>query len=149
MKLSEHFELSEFTASAVALSKHIKNVANEEVIENLKLLCENVLEPVREMVGRPIIITSGYRCPQLNKAVGGSKTSQHMFGQAADIIVKGVSKQEMYYIGEKIRRSNIVFDQMIFEGVLESSEKTDWKRGVTWLHISYRKGYNRKQVLYM
>ena len=149
MKLSEHFELTEFTASAVALSKRIKNVANEEAIENLKLLCENVLEPIREMVGRPIIITSGYRSPALNKAVGGSKTSQHMFGQAADIIVKGASKQEMYYIGQQIRKSGIAFDQMIFEGILEPSIKTDWKRGVTWLHISYRKGYNRKQVLFM
>ena len=87
MKLSEHFDLSEFTRSATADKLHIDNTIPEELIPNLKNLCEQVLEPLREHFGIPVIISSGYRCPALNQAVGGVPNSQHLKGEAADIIL--------------------------------------------------------------
>ncbi len=85
INLSKHFTLDELTKSATAQRKNIDNTPNEQELENLQALVDNILEPLRVHYGRPIIITSGYRCEKLNKAVGGSSTSQHRFGQAADI----------------------------------------------------------------
>ena len=87
MKLSEHFDLNEFTRSATADRLHIDNSIPEEFIPNLKNLCQQVLEPLREHFGIPVIISSGYRCPALNRAVGGVPNSQHLKGEAADIIL--------------------------------------------------------------
>ena len=87
MKLSEHFDLDEFTRSATADRLHIDNTIPEELIPNLKNLCVQVLEPLREHFGTPVVISSGYRCPALNQAVGGVPNSQHLTGEAADIIL--------------------------------------------------------------
>lgn len=85
MQLSEHFRLIEFTRSSVAQRLNIDNTPPEEAIAAMRRLCENVLEPLRRYVDRPLIITSGYRCERLNQAVGGVPTSQHLKGEAADI----------------------------------------------------------------
>lgn len=90
MQLSEHFELAEFLVSETAARRGIANEPPPEVIENLRRLCRRVLEPLREHLNRPIVITSGYRSPALNRAIGGSSTSHHMQGRAADIIVPGM-----------------------------------------------------------
>lgn len=93
MKLTDHFSLSEFTRSSTADRLHINNTidlsvpSGQSVFKNLKNLCEQVLEPLREHFGIPVVICSGYRCPQLNKAVGGVPNSQHLKGEAADIVL--------------------------------------------------------------
>ena len=91
MKLSEHFELAEFLVSETAARRGIGNEPTPEVIENLRRLCQLVLQPLRIKLGRPVVITSGYRSPVLNRAVGGSPTSHHMQGRAADLIVPGMT----------------------------------------------------------
>lgn len=85
MKLTEHFTLEEMTRSSKANALNIDNTPTQYEIDNLTRLCKYVLEPIRARYGKPIIVTSGYRCPKLNTAVGGSNTSQHMTGAAADI----------------------------------------------------------------
>lgn len=93
MELSEHFDLNEFTRSATADRLHIDNNLNpsdptgQSIINNLRNLCQQFLEPLREHFGIPVIISSGYRCPALNRAVGGVSNSQHLTGEAADIIL--------------------------------------------------------------
>ena len=91
MQLSEHFELSEFLVSETAARRGIANEPTPEVIENLRRLCQLVLRPLRIQLARPMVITSRYRSPALNRAVGGSKTSHHMQGRAADLIVPGLT----------------------------------------------------------
>jgi uncharacterized protein YcbK (DUF882 family) len=137
MKLSQHFSLEEMTKSQTAVRKKIDNTAPPEVVENLKALCENVLEKIRLHFGRPIMVNSGYRGPKLNKAIGGAKTSQHMTGQAADIEIPGISNKILFcWI-----RDNLNFDQLILEfhkeGVPDSG----------WVHVSWNSKGNRKQVL--
>ena len=91
MKLTQHFELDEFTRSATATANGIDNSLNptkagdRNVIENLQHLCQTVLEPLREFVNAPVVVSSGYRCSELNKMVGGVRNSQHLTGEAADI----------------------------------------------------------------
>ena len=78
IQLTPHFKLSEFTRSSTATARHIDNSPSEEIVKNLKFLCEHILEPLRQHFNTPIIIGSGYRCPKLNAAVGGVKTSNHL-----------------------------------------------------------------------
>jgi zinc D-Ala-D-Ala carboxypeptidase len=120
MKLSENFDLSEFTESQVALRRGIDNRPSSSIIANLKITAEG-LEQVRALLNAPIIISSGYRCPALNFAVGGSMKSAHISGFAADFIAPkfGTPKQ----IVQKIQQSEIKYDQLIHEG--------------TWVHISF------------
>ncbi len=91
MQLSEHFELAEFLVSETAARRGIANEPTPEIIDNLRRLCQSVLEPLRVKLARPVVITSGYRSPALNRAVGGSPTSYHMLGRAADILVPGMT----------------------------------------------------------
>lgn len=91
MQLSEHFELAEFLVSETAARRGIANEPTPEIIENLRRLCQLVLEPLRVKLARPVVITSGYRSLALNRAVGGSPTSHHMQGRAADLIVPGIT----------------------------------------------------------
>ena len=104
--------------------------ALKEIIFNLKILCENCLEPLREKLGKPLYISSGYRCKQLNTLIGGSKTSSHMVGQAADIKVKGIDTEFLF---NEIIGSDIKFDQLIQE--FDS-----------WVHISCTTK-NRNQIM--
>lgn len=112
MTLSAHFDLSEFTESDTAHRKGIKNVPSDAVISNLAILCEDILEPLREEVG-PITITSGFRCLELNRQLGSNDTSHHVQGRAADIKVKGMTPLE---VCRAIIELELPFEQLIDEG---------------------------------
>lgn len=110
-QLSANFSLAEMTASQTAARKGIRNDPDAKVIAALTALCVNVLEPVRAHFGRPVRVTSGYRSPRLNIAIGGSATSRHCFGEAADFTVPGVSNIEVC----RWIAANLRFDQLIYE----------------------------------
>ena len=137
MKLSKNFSMAEFTKSQTAERKGIDNTPQGEHLEAAKALFENVVQKVRDHFG-PTVINSGYRCPELNEAVGGSSKSQHCHGQAADIEVPGVANGDL---AEWIC-DNLDFDQLILEfytpGVPDSG----------WVHVSYKAdGSNRQSLL--
>lgn len=137
MQLSPHFKLVEFTRSATAQARHIDNTPNEEQIKNLKFLCDNVLEPLREQFG-PIIIGSGFRCPALNTAVGGVKNSQHKTGEACDIHLPSIEVGKKYF---EFLKKLPIFDQLIWE-------RNNPRSNHYWIHVSVkRSGKNRKQVI--
>ena len=135
MILSKNFQLNEFTKSVSGIRNGIDNSPNAEHIRNIQLLVKFVLQPLREALGRPIRITSGYRSEALNKVIKGSKRSQHCRGQAADIQfrVDGVMKNKE--IWDKVIELGLPFDQMINE--------FDY----SWIHISYNHEHNRKSLL--
>lgn len=127
-KKMKYFTITELTKSATATRLKIDNTPNETVIRNLTELIEKVLDPLREAYGRPIIVTSGYRCEKLNKAVGGAPTSQHRYGQAADI--RSVS--------DSPKDNKEIFDlaaKMIGEGKIKTGQLID-EYGYNWVHIS-------------
>ncbi|QUD16578.1 endolysin [Bacteroides phage vB_BfrS_UZM3] len=128
----KYFTLKELTRSTTATAKGIDNTPTPEVEKNLTLLVENVLDPLREIYGKPITVNSGYRCPELNKAVGGSKTSDHVKGFAADIT--GGSKEENERIFNIIKH-NFHFKQLIDE------------KGFSWVHVSYDPSNLKNQIL--
>lgn len=111
VQLSEHFRLSEFTRSATAIRHGIDNQPETEDIEALQSLCLNVLEPLRRRFG-VIRITSGYRSPKLNSMIGGSRTSQHMRGEAADIHVGSLEVARKMY---DFIMANVEFDRLLLE----------------------------------
>lgn len=129
MNLSEHFTLEELTASEIATRKGIDNTPNAEAIANLTELA-GFLEKVRALLGVPLHINSAYRGPKVNAAVGGSTTSAHMTGQAADFVAPAYGTPQE--IAKAIEASTIDFDQLIYEG--------------TWVHFGIR-GDMRRQVL--
>lgn len=131
MNLSTNFTLEEFITSDTAKLKNIDNTPSKEVISNLNLLCSNILEPLRTLLNKPLYISSGYRCLELNTAIGGSKTSQHMEGKAADLKCKGLSTEDLFKF---IINSNLKFDQVIQE----------FNR---WVHISWNSDNNRNEKL--
>lgn len=131
MKLSNNFSLEELTASQTALREGIPNTPDKNDLAALTALVENLLQPLRDKLGKGIRITSGYRSPLLNRTIGSTaKASQHMKGEAADIVVSGMTS---YDLTQFIIDSGLEFDQLIYEG--------------TWVHISYSTKHNRKQVL--
>ena len=139
MQLSEHFNLKEFTKSETAIRKRIDNTPNADHAQNLKNVCEKILEPVRNHFGKPVRINSGYRGPALNSAVGGSSKSQHCNGEAVDFEIDGLPNPEL----AKWVSENCEFDQIILEFY-------DPKEGPNsgWVHASFTtKGPNRKQKL--
>ncbi len=140
MKLSEHLDLVEVTRSTDAKRLGIKNEPTAEHLENLKKLAENIFEPIRNHFGVPIFVSSGYRSSKLNKAIGGTKNSQHLLGQALDLDMdaskSGVTNKMVFeYI-----KSNLNFDQLIFEyGTKDAPD---------WVHVSFNPNdKQRKQVL--
>ena len=139
MQLSKNLSLNEVIKSNTALRLGIHNTWTEPwELENLKAIAENVFQPLRDHFGVPIGVSSGYRCKQLNKAVGGSKYSQHMVGEALDIdadIYGKITNRAIYnYI-----KNNLNWDQMIWE--FGSDEEPNW------VHISYKcMGQNRRQT---
>lgn len=135
----KYFATAEFVRSETAEKKGIDNRLPKDLLPNVQLLVNNVLDPLRESYGKPIIITSGYRCEALNKAVGGSKTSDHMKGCAADIVGTPNTKMENKRLFNLIQSLNLPFDQLIWE--------KGNSIGPDWVHVSYREGNNRKQVL--
>jgi len=137
MNLSQHFTLEEMTKSQTGSRKGIDNTPGQKEIENLKQLCENVLEKIRIHFGRPLNVNSGYRGPALNKAIGGAKNSQHMTGQAADIEIAGMDNKILFcWI-----KDNMEFDQLILEYYKEGIPDSGW------VHVSWNSQGNRKQVL--
>ena len=134
MNLSAHVTLAEFERSEAAVKHGIANKMNEFEIERAKELCENVFEPIRAHLNKPIKINSGFRSAVVNKRIGGAKTSQHVLGEAMDLDLheRGIFEWII---------DNIDFDQAIYEGGNDVA--------ADWFHISFRKGRNRKQALRM
>ena len=130
----QYFTIKELCKSATASQKGIDNSPNSEVTKNLELLVANILDPLREKYGKPIRVNSGYRCEKLNKAVGGSNTSQHKYGLAADITAG--SRLENKKLFTLIQQLNLPFDQLIDE------------KNYSWIHISISKN-PRKQILHL
>ena len=134
MRLSNNFTLEELCASSVAKQNKVSNTPNKQAVENLGCLVQNLLQPLRDKLRRAIIVTSGYRSPEVNKLVGGASNSQHVLGQAVDITVAGMTPRTL---AEFVTRSGLTFDQMIVEEVGNTS----------WLHLSYTRKFNRKERL--
>ena len=136
MQLSEHFTLNELTKSQTALRLGIDNTPNDEQIENLKALCENILEPVRDKYG-PLTPSSGFRSIPLCEAIKSSAKSQHAKGEAADFEVMGTDNLKLAtWIKERL-----MFDQLILEFYKDGDPNSGW------VHCSFKKGDNRKEVL--
>lgn len=127
----KYFTIDELTASATARKRGIKNVPNEEERLNLIALVAAVLDPLREKYGKPIIVTSGYRCAALNKCVGGVTGSQHRKGEAADIVTKEGAKGN-FELGRLIVESG-QFDQVIFEDCGKDDLLPQW------IHVSWKR----------
>ena len=137
MKLTKNFSLKELTSSQTAERKGIDNTPSPEHQENLKLLCESVLQPIRDHFGKVVTISSGYRSPELCTAIGSKITSQHAKGQAADFEIFGLSNKSLAdYIN-----SELYYDQLILEYWNESDPNSGW------VHCSFSEGQNRKQYL--
>ena len=130
----KYFTIKELCKSSTAVQKKIDNSPNSEIINNLENLVKYVLDPLREQYGKPIHVNSGYRCDALNKAVGGSKTSQHRYGLAADITAGSkFENRRLFILAQKL---DLPFDQLIDE------------KGYSWIHISYSEK-PRKQILHL
>lgn len=132
MNLSFHVTIDEFIYSPTAIRKGINNKMNSVQVAKAILLCENVFEPIRRHLNKPIKITSGFRCEQLNKLIGGANGSQHTKSEAFDLDLQDRSVFDWII-------KNVEFDQAIYE--YGNDLKADW------FHLSYRKGNNRKQAL--
>ena len=121
------FSIAEMTKSDTARRLGIDNTPSDSIKKNLTLFIEKVLDPIREDWGSPIIVSSGYRCPELNKAVGGVNTSGHMYGFCADLQVKGDLRKFSNFVIEWMKEHQMKWDQIIWE-----------KSGnVTWLHFCW------------
>ena len=126
-----NFTISELVKSDTAEKQGINNTPDINSLDNLLELIFYVLQPLREKLGKPMVITSGFRSPKVNELVGGVDNSQHLYGQAADFVVNGMTPKQVV---EFVKNSGIEFDQCINEYD-------------QWTHISFNKGHNRKQVL--
>lgn len=132
--MGKYFTINELTKSSTAQRLHINNNPTQEVKDNLNKLIDNILDPLRELYGKPIIVNSGYRCTKLNKAIGGAKNSQHLVGQASDIRTVQNTKESNKELFDLIKNSKLPFDQLINE------------YDYNWVHVSYSPR-NRRQVL--
>jgi len=137
MNLSENFTLQELIYSDTAIRKSIPNEPNEEQIENLKIVCENILEPIRSNFKAPVVVSSGYRSAAVCEAVGSSSKSQHTKGQAADFEIFGIPNKD---VADWIV-NNIDYDQCILEFWNEKEPNSGW------VHCSFNSAGNRKQYL--
>lgn len=139
----KYFTIEELCASDTARRRGIDNTPDAAKRQKLQTLIEQLLDPIRAVWGAPITINSGYRCPKLNAAVGGVSTSQHLRGEAADISVGSPADNKRLFdrIVELRDEGRIAFDQLIWEKGTAA--------GPEWIHISYRAGANRNQVLHL
>ena len=128
MKIGKHFTVAELTHSQAAARKGLKNDPDAAALESLHLLVRNVLDPLRESLARPITVSSGYRSPLVNRAVGGASSSQHVLGQAADIVVPGMHVTEVVAC---IRALGLPVDQCLEEFG-------------SWVHVSYSPRHRRQ-----
>lgn len=128
----KYFTIKELTKSSTAEAKGIDNTPTPDVERNLTALVDNILDGVREIYGKPITVNSGYRCPELNKAVGGSATSDHVKGFAADITAGSKEENERLF---NIIKHNFHFSQLIDE------------KNFSWVHVSYNPNNLKNQTL--
>jgi hypothetical protein len=137
MNLSANFSLKEMTRSDAATRLGLNNTPDEKTIDNLKTLCEKVLQPIRDHFGKTVTVTSGFRSSETNQAIGGSKSSDHVRGQAADIEIPGVPNAEL----AQWIMDNLEYTQLILEfytpGIPDSG----------WVHVSYDPSNLKKQEL--
>lgn len=124
MRLSENFTLEELTSSNTAKTRGIANIPAPEHLANLSRLAREILQPVRDRWGRPVRISSGYRCRELNKAVGGVATSQHLNGEAADINLGAENKALFRMMEQMVKDGEIIVGQLLDEN------------GGSWIHVS-------------
>lgn len=137
MNLTANFTLNELTQSETALRKGLNNAPTQDVISALQLLAINVLQPVREHYNKGVKVNSGYRSPEVNASVGGSKTSDHCKGQAADIEIPGVANAELaQYIKDELQFTQLILE-FYTQGVPDSG----------WVHVSYDPANLKKQTL--
>jgi len=144
-EISPHIAYIEVVRSQTAIRKGIDNTPNEEQLRNIRKLAEKIFEPLREIVSKergrntPLGISSFFRAPAHNKAIGGSETSQHCKGQAVDLDIDGyyndLDNADLFYIIEE----NLEFDQLIWE--FGTAMNPDW------VHVSYNEGNNRREIL--
>ena len=127
-----NFTMSELLKSDIADKYNISNIPDKQSLDNMLILICECLQPIRNYIDKPMNISSGYRSPRLNghPLINGAQNSQHVTGQAVDFTIKGMTPKQII---EMIKRSGVEYDQVIDE--------------LTWVHISYNKGKNRKQVL--
>ncbi len=138
MRLTKNFTLYELTYSCTAARLCLDNTPTTVQVRNLRTLAEEVLQPLRDLIGLPIVVSSGFRCRELNDQIGGADKSQHLMGMAADITIPGFSNIEIY---DTIRQ-HLEYDQVILEHVPDHSPTKGW------VHVSFAsKENNRKQSL--
>jgi len=130
----KYFSIKELTKSATAARKGIKNDPSIQEVKSLTALIEKVLDPLREAYGKPIIVTSGYRCPKLNAAVGGSASSQHVQGEAADIRSVADTPEENKKLFDLIVKLGLPYDQLINE------------YNYDWVHVSFGPRHRRQRM---
>jgi uncharacterized protein YcbK (DUF882 family) len=130
----KYFTIRELTKSATAERKGINNDPSIQVVKNLTALIEKVLDPLREAYGKPIIVTSGYRCERLNRAVGGAASSQHVKGEAADIRSVQDTPEENKKLFDLIVKLKLPFDQLINE------------HNYDWVHVSFGARHRRQKL---
>lgn len=124
-QLTTNFTLNELIRSNTATKLNIDNTPSDDIIDNLKKLCTDILQPIRDKYDKPMVITSGYRCKALNKAVGGVKTSQHVLGQAADINNGHTQNKAIFeLIKQMVNDGEITVGQLLWEHVGQ------------WIHVS-------------
>lgn len=140
MQLTKNFTLEEMIRSSTASRRGFKEQfkPGPEIVSNLQGLCTNVLQPLRDYIKMPIFVSSGYRCEQLNRAVGGVKNSQHLTGEAADL--QAVGSMENRELFEAIKKAKLPFDQLLWE--FGDDLNPDW------VHVSFSK-QNRRQILFI
>lgn len=139
--LTEHFTLEELTYSYTAKKYNIDNTPTKIQISELTRLCKDILEPIRQKTGKPIIISSGFRCKALNERIGGAKNSDHMYACAADIKCKGMTVKDLFdIIVDMIKNNEIEVRQLIDE------------YNYSWVHVSQNhkhNGYKKNQILHI
>lgn len=133
-KISEHFTLEEMTFSQTAARDGIDNRPGEREIAALQELCSHILQPLRSALEQPLTVTSGYRSPRLNRAIGGAGTSQHMEGRAADLVCFNMSAKRLF---KSVLELKLPFDQLIYEGGKQS----------IWVHVSFDPSKDRRAIL--
>ena len=139
MQLSKNFSLVELTKSQTAERKGISNDPSPDHLENLRLLCERVLQPVRDHFNHVVTVSSGYRSPALSQAIGSSPESQHCKGMAADFEIYGTPNNEIFnWIGQNLR-----YDQMRLEFWNPDEPNSGW------VHVSYKKEINSNRKEYL
>lgn len=138
-KITDNFTMEELTASATAKRLKIDNTPTVEVRDSLERLTKTILQPIRDKWGKPIIVTSGYRCSNLNKAVGGAKSSQHMYGEAADFKAANIAENgELYQlIKNMVDSGKIVIGQCIWEYGNSKNPQ--------WIHISLQNAKHKNE----